>query len=56
MCHFVLFQLETTVERIKAVDSAAAMVEEILKNGCSNNGVKVMIFWEIMDNAVEPDF
>lgn len=44
------------MERIKAVDSAAAMVEEILKNGCSNNGVKVMIFWEIMDNAVEPDF
>ncbi|CAH9109481.1 unnamed protein product [Cuscuta epithymum] len=32
--------LETTVERIKAVDHAASLVEEILKEGSSNNGLK----------------
>lgn len=34
--------LETTAERIKAVDQAAAMVEEMLKPGSANNGVKVL--------------
>lgn len=34
-------QLETTAERIKAVDLGAAMVEEMLKQGSVNNGVKV---------------
>ncbi|KAF3629703.1 putative 2-hydroxy-6-oxononadienedioate/2-hydroxy-6-oxononatrienedioate hydrolase-like [Capsicum annuum] len=33
--------LETTVERIKAVDRAAAVVEEMLKQGTVNNGLKV---------------
>ncbi|KAL1538781.1 protein RIK isoform X1 [Salvia divinorum] len=33
--------LETTAERIKAVDHAAAMVEEMLKQPNANNGVKV---------------
>ncbi|KAJ8549955.1 hypothetical protein K7X08_033662 [Anisodus acutangulus] len=33
--------LETTVERIKAVDRAAAIVEEMLKQGAVNNGLKV---------------
>ncbi|XP_060193368.1 protein RIK isoform X2 [Lycium barbarum] len=33
--------LETTVERIKAVDRAAAAVEEMLKQGTVNNGLKV---------------
>ncbi|KAL3624050.1 hypothetical protein CASFOL_032866 [Castilleja foliolosa] len=33
--------LETTVERIKAVDQAAAMVEEMLKQATMSNGVKV---------------
>ncbi|XP_059283739.1 protein RIK isoform X3 [Lycium ferocissimum] len=33
--------LETTVERIKAVDRAAAAVEEMLKQGLVNNGLKV---------------
>ncbi|XP_031093986.1 protein RIK isoform X1 [Ipomoea triloba] len=33
--------LETTVERIKAVDHAAAIVEEMLKEGSVNNGLKV---------------
>ncbi|XP_073148754.1 protein RIK isoform X2 [Henckelia pumila] len=33
--------LETTAERIKAVDLGAAMVEEMLKQGSVNNGVKV---------------
>ncbi|XAR51664.1 hypothetical protein NMG60_11006354 [Bertholletia excelsa] len=33
--------LETTVERIKAVDRAAAMVEEMLKQGSVSNGGKV---------------
>ncbi|XP_059670435.1 protein RIK isoform X2 [Cornus florida] len=33
--------LKDTVERIKAVDLAAAMVEEMLKQGSVNNGVKV---------------
>ncbi|KAG5527637.1 hypothetical protein RHGRI_028533 [Rhododendron griersonianum] len=32
--------LETTVERIKAVDRAAAMVEELLKQGSISNGGK----------------
>ncbi|KAL3526589.1 hypothetical protein ACH5RR_011245 [Cinchona calisaya] len=34
-------RLETTAERIKAVDHAAAMVEEMLKHGSFNNGVNV---------------
>lgn len=33
--------LETTLERIKAVDRAAAAVEEMLKQGTVNNGLKV---------------
>ncbi|KAK3032576.1 hypothetical protein RJ639_036815, partial [Escallonia herrerae] len=33
--------LETTADRIKAVDRAAAMVEEMLKQGSLSNGVKV---------------
>lgn len=33
--------LETTLERIKAVDRAAAVVEEMLKQGTVNNGLKV---------------
>ncbi|XP_055803678.1 protein RIK isoform X3 [Solanum dulcamara] len=33
--------LETTLERIKAVDRAAAVVEEMLKQGIVNNGLKV---------------
>ncbi|KAG8384618.1 hypothetical protein BUALT_Bualt04G0136600 [Buddleja alternifolia] len=33
--------LETTAERIKAVDHAAAMVEEMLKQASVSNGVKV---------------
>ncbi|XP_075090482.1 protein RIK isoform X2 [Nicotiana tabacum] len=33
--------LETTLERIKAVDRAAAIVEEMLKQGTVNNGLKV---------------
>nr|XP_043608753.1 protein RIK [Erigeron canadensis] len=33
--------LETTAERIKAVDQAAAMVEEILKHGALTNGLKL---------------
>ncbi|XP_073057826.1 protein RIK isoform X1 [Primulina eburnea] len=33
--------LETTAEQIKAVDLGAAMVEEMLKQGLANNGVKV---------------
>ncbi|MCD7460197.1 hypothetical protein HAX54_043055 [Datura stramonium] len=33
--------LETTLERIKAVDHAAAVVEEMLKQGTVNNGLKV---------------
>ncbi|XP_019244569.1 PREDICTED: protein RIK [Nicotiana attenuata] len=33
--------LETTLERIKAVDCAAAIVEEMLKQGTVNNGLKV---------------
>ncbi|KAL2528615.1 Protein RIK [Forsythia ovata] len=33
--------LETTAERIKVVDHAASMVEEILNQGSVNNGVKV---------------
>ncbi|KAG6398385.1 hypothetical protein SASPL_139844 [Salvia splendens] len=33
--------LETTAERIKAVDHAAAMVDEMLKQPNANNGVKV---------------
>lgn len=32
--------LETTLERIKAVDRAAAVVEEMLKQGTVNNGLK----------------
>lgn len=36
-----LIQLETTLERIKAVDRAAAVVEEMLKQGTVNNGLKV---------------
>lgn len=36
-------QLETTAERIKAVDAAAAMVEDILKQASSSDGVKVII-------------
>ncbi|VFQ69317.1 unnamed protein product [Cuscuta campestris] len=32
--------LETTVEKIKAVDHAASLVEEILKEGSSSNGLK----------------
>ncbi|XP_058184801.1 protein RIK isoform X2 [Rhododendron vialii] len=35
--------LETTVERIKAVDRAAAMVEELLKQGSISNGGKATI-------------
>ncbi|CAK9162989.1 unnamed protein product [Ilex paraguariensis] len=35
--------LETTAERIIAVDRAAAMVEEMLKQGSVTNGVKVTI-------------
>ncbi|KVI02589.1 hypothetical protein Ccrd_019128, partial [Cynara cardunculus var. scolymus] len=34
--------LETTADRIKAVDQAAAMVEEILKQGAVTNGLKVI--------------
>jgi hypothetical protein len=30
---FSLFQLKDTAERIKAVDHAASMIEEILKQG-----------------------
>ncbi|TMW89626.1 hypothetical protein EJD97_016871 [Solanum chilense] len=33
--------LETTLERIRAVDRAAAVVEEMLKQGPVNNGLKV---------------
>ncbi|CAN4081645.1 unnamed protein product [Withania somnifera] len=33
--------LETTLERIKAVDRAAAVVEEMLKQGTVSNGLKV---------------
>ncbi|KAI3665834.1 hypothetical protein L6452_44469 [Arctium lappa] len=34
--------LETTADRIKSVDQAAAMVEEILKQGAVINGLKVI--------------
>lgn len=37
------FQFETTAERIKAVDLAAAMVEEMLKQAKLNSGVKVFL-------------
>lgn len=40
-----LVQLETTLERIKAVDRAAAIVEEMLKQGTVNNGLKVSSIW-----------
>lgn len=44
ICYSVaLLQLETTAERIKAVDHAAAMVEEMLKQPISNSGVKVSL-------------
>lgn len=36
------FQLDTTAERIKAVDQAAGMVEEMLKQATANSGVKVI--------------
>lgn len=36
-------QFETTAERIKAVDLAAAMVEEMLKQAKINSGVKVFL-------------
>ena len=36
-------QLETTAERIRAVDHAAAMVDEMLKQPNANNGVKVSL-------------
>lgn len=35
-------QLETTADRIKAVDQAAAMVDEMLKQGSMNSGTKVV--------------
>lgn len=38
---FIATQLETTADRIKAVDRAADMVEEMLKQGSLNNGPKV---------------
>lgn len=34
--------LETTADRIKAVDQAAAMIEEIMKQGVLTNGLKVV--------------
>lgn len=40
-------QLETTAERVKAVDLAAAMVEEMLKQPIANSGVKVLIISDI---------
>lgn len=43
-------QLETTAERIKAVDHAAAMVEEMLKQPISNGGVKVSLI--LSDTAI----
>lgn len=41
-------QLETTAERIKAVDQAAAMVEEMLKLPITNSGVKVILISVIL--------
>jgi hypothetical protein len=51
-----LLQLETTAERIKAVDSAAAMVEETLKQGSSNDGAKVIIICEVVHEAVALEY
>ncbi|XP_071703750.1 protein RIK-like isoform X2 [Rutidosis leptorrhynchoides] len=48
--------LETTADRIKAVDQAAAMVEDIMKQGASTNGLKfVQPFSTSVFLGFEPD-
>lgn len=43
-CYVMLWlQLETTAERIKAVDHAAAIVEEMLKQATVSSGAKVIL-------------
>lgn len=48
--------METTAERIKAVDHAAAMVEEMLKQATVNSGVKVNLILRDIGSCIIENF